>query len=705
MKISTKLGRKEIEKAVAQLSPELEKAGVARDKSLLLRLSLEEILILYLEASQEGVPFKVKTRKRKGNLDIILTVDGKAADPFGMESPFLGHFIERMEEKPVWEYRDNTNTITFRFNLYNSTYRNYAFAWKYLRKYKKTLFLSLFIQLISVAFGVIAPILSARIIMRLMNDQVILTVIVAAILFIVKILKNLLLVLSNRGYNRIYCSMLSALEGDLVMEALKIRNQCMEEKGSGLFIQRLTGDTTRMAVGFSRIADMTAQAINYIGILLAMLYLNIWIFLLALSLLAIESVLEIYRTRRLYKDDRVFRNANEKFSGFIGEMVRGARDVKQLSSEESFGREASERVFNANEKRLIMQSNSWRMKLIRWEFSELGTFSFIALMALFVGHGWIVLPTAVVLYNYFTSLDARAVTLAGEFMEYVKDFNLSVERICAVMNSPEFPKEHFGNTQLATVHGEIRFENVTFGYNERDLYRHGLKVLDGLSFTIHPGEMVAFVGKSGCGKTTILNLLGRLYDPQKGRILLDGEDIMELTKESLRGSMTVVNQVPYIFNMSVKDNLRLSKENMTDEEMKYVCNLACIDDDIEKMPDGYETVIGEGGVNLSGGQRQRLAIARSMLKDYRVILFDEATSALDNVTQAKIQKAIDAIRKDRTVILIAHRLSTVLHADRILYMSNGKILAEGTHEELLKTCEQYRLLYNQEAGEKGELIS
>ena len=140
---------------------------------------------------------------------------------------------------------------------------------------------------------------------------------------------------------------------------------------------------------------------------------------------------------------------------------------------------------------------------------------------------------------------------------------------------------------------------------------------------------------------------------------------------------------------------------MTDEEMKRVCSLACIDDDIEKMPDKYETLIGEGGVNLSGGQRQRLAIARSLLKDHRIMIFDEATSALDNVTQAKVQKAIDAVRKDRTVILIAHRLSTVIHADRILYMSDGRILAEGTHEELLKTCEQYRLLYQQEAGEKA----
>ena len=698
MKLEKSMKADEMQAAVESMEKELERVGITPEMRVRFRLSFEEILIIFQEMAGEQKRFSVKSKKKGGDYIVVLSVDGEEMNPFQMDSPLLERFIEELDHKPVWNYKKHTNQIVFRLVLYNSTGRNYSFAWSYVKEHKKLLFFSIAIQFVSVILGVVAPVLSAKVVVKYMENQVAQVIVVAVILLVVQLLKNLLLVGSNKGYNKVYSRTLSTLEGDLVRGALQIRNHCMEEKGSGVFIQRLTNDTARMATGFGRIADMIAQAINYIGILLAMLVINPFIFLLTLVLLVIESFMEIYRTKRLCADDRIYRNANERFSGFISEMVRGARDVKQLNSEDSFCKEAKDRVINANDKRLTMQGNSWNLKLVRWEVSELGTFLFIVLLALFLGWGWLAASTIVVLYNYYSSLDVRAITLAGEFMEYVKDFNLSIERVCALMNSPEFPKEKFGDTELENPRGEICFDKVTFGYGAGDPLHKNKKVLKKMSFKIKEGEMVAIVGKSGCGKTTVLNLLSRLYDPQDGRILLDGVDINELTKDSIRNTMTVVNQSPYIFNMSVKENLRLAKIDMTDEEMKQVCELACIDDDIMEMPEGYDTVIGEGGVNLSGGQRQRLAIARSLLKNYRIILFDEATSALDNVTQAKIQKAIDGISKNRTIILIAHRLSTVIGADRILYMQDGSVLAEGSHEELLKKCEPYRLLYQEESG-------
>ena len=695
MKITGCLHPDDIASAIEKIALEMERQGVAPEQRLRFRLSLEEILLSYREKLGEETPFSLQCRKYQGDLLADLKVSGAEYNPLAEKNLMHDRITENLDVLPVWSREGQENRVQYRFPLYNTAAKNYRFAWKYIGSQKSTLFFSVFLQFLSVIFGIVAPVLSARIIVNYMDSQVKQVIVLAAALLVIQLLKNLVLYESNRGYNKVYCQTLSLLENDLIRSTLRIKNSCLDEKGSGLFIQRLTNDTSRIATGFNRIADMIAQAVNYIGILLAMLVISPYGFLLTLVLLIAESAMEIYRTRRLCADDRIYRTANESFSGFVG-----ARDVKLLNSEDAFCEEAEERIQNANDKRLVMQMRSWGMKLARWQLSSFGTFVFIVLLALAIATGRQDAATVIIIYNYFSSLDVRAVTLAGEFMEFIKDFNLSVERVCSLVNSPEFPKERFGSVELEHPQGEITFEKVRFSYASNDPLVPEKPVIRDMSFTIRAGEMVALVGRSGCGKSTVFNLICRLYDPQRGRILLDGTDIRTLTKDSIRNNMTVVSQAPYIFHLTVRENLRMAKPDMTEEEMHQACALACIDEDIEEMPNGYDTMIGEGGVNLSGGQRQRLAIARSILKDYRVILFDEATSALDNVTQAKIQKAIDQISKDRTVVLIAHRLSTVIHSDRILYMQDGKILAEGTHEELLESCEPYRLLYQEEASAK-----
>lgn len=192
----------------------------------------------------------------------------------------------------------------------------------------------------------------------------------------------------------------------------------------------------------------------------------------------------------------------------------------------------------------------------------------------------------------------------------------------------------------------------------------------------------------------------KLYDNQEGLILLDGVDIKELDEKSIRGNITIINQNPYIFNLSIKDNLKLVKNDITDEEIKEACHLACLDDFIDTLPEGYETVVGEGGVNLSGGQRQRLAIARALVQKTKIILFDEATSALDNATQRQIQKAIDNLKDKYTIVIIAHRLSTIVNCDKIMILQGGKIIDSGTHKGLLKSNKEYKKLCETEIIEK-----
>lgn len=222
------------------------------------------------------------------------------------------------------------------------------------------------------------------------------------------------------------------------------------------------------------------------------------------------------------------------------------------------------------------------------------------------------------------------------------------------------------------------------------------KVLEHLNFKINAGEMIGFVGKSGVGKTTIFNLLCKMYSVQAGEILIENENINELDEASIRGNITIISQNPYIFNLSIRDNLKLVKEDLTEEEMIKACKLACLDEFIESLPNKYDTVVGESGVILSGGQKQRLAIARAFVQQTGIILFDEATSSLDNETQTEIQRAILNLKDKYTILIIAHRLSTVMNCDRIMILEDGKISEQGSHEELLNRNNTYKTLYQTE---------
>jgi ABC-type multidrug transport system fused ATPase/permease subunit len=298
------------------------------------------------------------------------------------------------------------------------------------------------------------------------------------------------------------------------------------------------------------------------------------------------------------------------------------------------------------------------------------------------------ITAALIIHNYQNIVSGFSDGV-GYLLETYKDFNLSCTRIFNIIESDEFKKEEFGTKHLKSVEGNFEFKNVTFGYNKQ-------KVLKNLSFKVDANTTVGFVGKSGEGKSTIFSLLCKMYDVDKGEILIDGNNINDLDKDSIRGNITIISQDPYIFNLSIKDNLKLVKSNATFKEIKEACKMACLDDFIESLPDKYNTIVGEGGVNLSGGQRQRLAIARAFLQKTEIILFDEATSALDNETQLSIQQAIANLQKDYTILIIAHRLSTIKNCDKILLISDGKVEAEGSHEQLLKKSKTYRELYESE---------
>jgi ATP-binding cassette subfamily B protein len=234
-------------------------------------------------------------------------------------------------------------------------------------------------------------------------------------------------------------------------------------------------------------------------------------------------------------------------------------------------------------------------------------------------------------------------------------------------------------TILPAAHGEVTFENVTFSYPARP----GVSALDGFSLAVRPGETVALVGPSGAGKSTVFQLLLRFYDPQAGRVQLDGIDVRDLDPQALRARLAVVPQEIVVFGMSVAENIRYGRPEASDEDVRAAARAARIDDFITQLPQGYDTQVGERGIMLSGGQRQRIAIARAILREAPVLLLDEATSALDAESETLVQQALEGLMKDRTTLVIAHRLATVLKADRIVVIEAGRVVASGTHEELI----------------------
>ena len=235
----------------------------------------------------------------------------------------------------------------------------------------------------------------------------------------------------------------------------------------------------------------------------------------------------------------------------------------------------------------------------------------------------------------------------------------------------------------------VEFKDVEFHYDKA-----AKKIFKGLNFLLEPGEKLAIVGESGSGKTTLINLLMRFYDPLQGSIYYNGMDIKDCPLSFLRSQIALVSQETYLFNGSLSENLRLGKEDATQEEMIEACKAAQIHDFILSMPEGYETIVGERGLNLSGGQRQRIAIARALLKNVPLIILDEATSSVDMENEKSIQESMDYLLRNKTAITIAHRLSTVKNADRILVLRRGVIVEEGTHEELMNKKEYYyRLVF------------
>ncbi len=566
--------------------------------------------------------------------------------------------------------------------------KNMKFVWKYAKSEKKKIIVYFLLSVFGICFSILFPFMSAKQIVLLTNESIKQFIYMSVIVFICILLEDTLDYFKSKLYQKIFRQIYINIQSDLGAEILKLSNQTLEENGSGIFIQRLIGDTKNISTIFTDLNRYINGIIANIGILITYFVLSKIVFIFVLFAFSIRMIIEVLRINIYNKNNANYKKSNDAMTSFTGEIVRGAEDIKMLNGEKSFLDELRTRFENLNSEKYNMENINLTYLVIRWYWAAISLFVISFIIGISVLNGSLAVATGIVLFNFGNRYNSLVQNITG-FHELIKKFNLSATRIFDIFEDEKYVKETFGDKHLDKVDGNFEFKNVSFKFNEN-------KVLNHLNFKVKANETVAFVGKSGAGKTTIFNLLCKMYDNYDGKITIDGVDIKELDKDSIRGNITIVSQNPYIFNMSIRDNLKLVKKDLTEEEMIEACHLAALDDFIESLPLKYDTIVGEGGITLSGGQKQRLAIARAFVQKTEIILFDEATSALDNETQAKIQQAIDNLQQEYTILIIAHRLSTVKNADRILMIEDGRIVAEGKHNELIKNCKSYKELYETE---------
>lgn len=500
----------------------------------------------------------------------------------------------------------------------------------------------------------------------------------------------------DKLYNYFEIKFMKNVSIDLYRKIDNLPAIAFEDIGVGEFINRLYNDTDRVMSLLKQLIKLLCKCSIVIVMLCLSFYISwilgveIVIFGITMGFISIKFFPKIKKTQEKIKKE------SDNYVKVATENITGIREIKALGIKKN----TEENILNRLTNIFTEEKKIRNYEIIYYSLNSLSYF-ILQFLILFTAGKFFV--EGKIVYALFTMLDSY-IWRIDEVVESISDFGVnfnkvtvSLKRIDEIVNNKIYLDEKFGDKELINTKGIIEFKNVRFKYKPEEEY-----TLKGLSLKLEPNKKIAIVGKSGNGKSTIFNLLLRYFDTTEGSITIDGVNIKDLTESSLRSNLSIIRQTPFLFNMSILDNFKIVNPNASLKEIKEVCKRAYIDEYIDSLPDKYDTIVGEGGINLSGGQKQRIAIARTLLLNTKIILFDEATSALDNVSQEYIKKTIDELVKDHTVIIVAHRLSTIVDADIIHVIDKGKLAASGTHEELLENSKVYKKLYASESNSELE---
>ena len=482
------------------------------------------------------------------------------------------------------------------------------------------------------------------------------------------------------------------LQEDMLKSFIQADTQFIENKHTGKYISNLTFDVSMITnLLTNSLLNLFKDGLTLIGLLIVMFYQNWKLALVAMIMIPLASVMARSLGKRIRK---VTTEATEKsglLTTYLIEIFKNHKLIKIFQTEEYENNRAKKYIDELKEK-------SKKIAIIFVRATPImETLTGIMIAILIFYSGKLILNNEIDISSFFSFL--AAMMLAYQPVRSLATLNIGVnqgiaaaKRILPIVDNENKITDKNDDKALQLSKGTIEFKEVSFKYNKNT---QG-PILKSVNLTIEGGKMTALVGHSGAGKSTIMNLIPRFYDRIDGDIIVDGSSIYKAKIKSLRKNISLVSQDTTLFDDTIKNNIAYANQNVKEQDIFEAAKLSFAEEFINKLPDRYDTIIGENGVRLSGGEKQRLSIARAMLKDSKIILLDEATSSLDAETENKIQKAINFLIKDRTTLVIAHRLSTILNSDKIYVVDNGSIVDEGKHDELIKNSKIYKNFYEKQ---------
>jgi len=563
---------------------------------------------------------------------------------------------------------------------------------EYTKKFLSRIFISIFFSiLVAGSTSAIAWLLDPAIKKIFIEKDQSLMFIIPIAIIVAFFLKGASLYLAKTILIKVAFEVTKILQYQVVNSLIKSDNETMNNKHSGKFISHITYDIQMITNLVSNtILNLTKDLLTLIGLVGVMFYQNWRLAMFAIIMIPLASYAAKSLGKRIGKVSTEAQERSGILTSYLLEIFKNHKIIKIFQKEKYESNRAEKLIDNLKDRMIKIQTVMVRSTPI------METLTGIMIAGLIYYSGKLMVDGMLGINNFFSFL--AAMMLAYQPVRTLATANMGISlglsaarRILPIIDNKSSITEKENSKKLNLLKGDIGFKNVSFKYNSGNE-----EVLKNINLTIQGGEMTALVGHSGAGKSTLLNLIPRFYDCNSGDVNIDSQSIYDLKIDSLRSNISLVNQEITLFDDTVKNNIAYANLDATEQEILNVAKHSFCDEFIEKLPDKFDTLIGENGVRLSGGQKQRLSIARAMLKKSKIILLDEATSSLDSETESKIQEAIKNLIKDRTTLVIAHRLSTIVNSKKIYVLNNGSIVGEGTHNDLLNSSEIYKNFYDKQ---------